>query len=272
MTTKYHFEQTLLTLEDVRVRCGERTILDGVCASVKNVTRPGVQQGQVIGVLGPSGIGKTQLFRVLAGLSRPAFGRVLLGSEQAPVECGRVGVVAQDYPLFAHHSVLANLCLSARLSGDTSARALERARELLERFGIAEQAEQFPALLSGGQRQRVAIAQQLLRKSSLLLMDEPFSGLDLRMIKAVCALINEVARHDELLTIIVTSHDVSALLSVADTIWLLGRPAGANPEQGARIVDTLDLMERGIAWEPEVERAPRYEETRRELATRFLEL
>lgn len=272
MTFSYQFKETLLTVQDVGLSFGERCVLAGVSAQVRNVTRPDVQQGQVIGILGPSGIGKTQLFRILSGLTRPDRGQVLLGPEQKPVERGAVGVVAQDYPLFAHYNVLDNLRLGAALSGAPSADCEARVRALLERFGLEQHAQQFPCLLSGGQRQRAAIAQQLLRKSPLLLMDEPFSGLDLRLVHRTCALIREVSQHDELLTLVIVSHDIEAILAVADTVWLLGREQPGQPNAPAKIVRELDLKERGIAWEPDVRATAAYAETRRELEARFLEL
>ncbi|HWA75413.1 MAG TPA: ATP-binding cassette domain-containing protein [Polyangiaceae bacterium] len=268
----YRLEQTLLSLEDLNLRLGGRDILTGVNASIRNVTRPGVEQGQVVAILGPSGIGKTQLFRVLAGLQSPDSGRVLLGAEQRPVERGTVGVVAQDYPLFEHHSVLANLRLAARLAGLRGKEAEQRCRDLLARFRLEAQGDCYPAVLSGGQRQRAAIAQQLLRASRLLLLDEPFSGLDLRMVRETCALVREVSQQDELFTIVLVSHDIEAVLAVSDTVWLLGRSSNQPRDAGASIVHRLDLMERGLAWCPDVRDAPGYVETKRELERRFLEL
>lgn len=268
----YRLEQTLLSLENVSLRLGDRSILEQVNACVRNVTRPGVKQGQVVAILGPSGIGKTQLFRVLAGLQSPDSGRVLLGSEQRPVERGTVGVVAQDYPLFEHHCVLANLRLAARLAGLRGEDAEQRCRDLLTRFRLEAQADCFPALLSGGQRQRAAIAQQLLRASRLLLLDEPFSGLDLRMVREACDLVREVSQQDELFTLVLVSHDIEAVLAVSDTVWLLGRGPKQARDAGASIVHHVDLMERGLAWHPDVRDAPTYLETKRELERRFLEL
>src|SRR5437762_13974770 len=112
MTCRYELKEILLTLEDLRLSLGGKTILGGVSACVRNVTRPGLLQGQIVGVLGPSGVGKTQLFRVLSGLTRPDQGRVLLGAKQEPVSSGQVGVVAQAYPLFEHYSVLENLIVA----------------------------------------------------------------------------------------------------------------------------------------------------------------
>jgi len=273
MTSRYELKETLLTLDDVALSLGGKPILSGVSACVRNVTRPGVLQGQVVGVLGPSGVGKTQLFRLLSGLTLPDRGRVLVGPKQEPVARGQVGVVAQAYPLFEHYSVLQNLIVAARQHGLDKREAHKHAAEMLARFALQDCASAYPATLSGGQRQRVAIAQQLIRPKSLLLMDEPFSGLDLGMVRAVCALLAEVSLHNEELTTVVVTHDISAALSIADTLWLLGRTNATDGKcQGARIVHTIDLMERGLAWHPDVTHAPAFESTKREVEQRFAAL
>src|SRR5256884_4871141 len=101
--------------------------------------------------------------------------------------------------------------------------AHEKVLKYLRRLDMVDQAQLYPAQISGGQRQRIAIAQQLLCSDHFLLMDEPFSGLDVIMEAKVCELINEIACLDELNTIIVVTHDVTAAASVADHIWLMGR-------------------------------------------------
>jgi NitT/TauT family transport system ATP-binding protein len=270
MACTYELKETLLTLSHVCLRLGQRPILSDVCARVRNVTRPGVMQGQVVAVLGPSGVGKTQLLRLLSGLILPDRGQVLVGSKQEPVTRGRVGVVAQTYPLFEHRTLLRNLTLAAELAGLSPKQASEKSREMLARFGLEGHAGVYPATLSGGQRQRIAIAQQLMQPRSLLLMDEPFSGLDPLMIREVCRLISEVALRDELLTILLVTHDIAAALAVADTLWLLGRVRDdAGAPAGARIVQSIDLIERGLAWQPEVTHLREFETTRREVESRF---
>src|SRR3954468_24979943 len=163
MACTYELKETLLSIEDLNLSLGGKPILSGVSACVRNVTRPGVLQGQVVGALGPSGVGKTQLFRLLSGLTRPDRGRVLIGAKQEPVLRGQVGVVAQAYPLFEHYSVFENLILAARQHGLRAAEARGVVRSLLDRFGLGECARAYPATLSGGQRQRAAIVQQLIR-------------------------------------------------------------------------------------------------------------
>jgi polar amino acid transport system ATP-binding protein/sulfate transport system ATP-binding protein len=273
MACTYEMKETLLTLSKLHLSLGARPVLSDVCARVRNVTRPGLLQGQVVAVLGPSGVGKTQLLRLISGLSLPDSGQVLVGPEQAPVSRGRVGVVGQSYPLFEHRSLLDNLLLAARLAGLGRAEARARSREMLARFGLEEHALAYPVTLSGGQRQRAAIAQQLLQPKPLLLMDEPFSGLDLLMAREVCRLIVELSARDEQLTILLVTHDICAALAVADTLWLLGRVRDEHGQaNGARIVQSVDLMERGLAWHPDVTHAPEFEPTKREVEARFSDL
>src|SRR5213082_863106 len=158
-----------------------------------------------------------------------------------------VGVVAQDYPLFEHRTVRGNLLVAGRAGGQSGAQSAQRADGLLQRFGLEEHGRKYPAQLSGGQRQRVAIAQQFMCSEHFLLMDEPFSGLDLLAQESVIGLIREVAQQDELNTMILVTHDVTAALQVADTIWLLGRDrdASGNIIPGARVQATYDLVECG---------------------------
>src|SRR5438445_5387015 len=110
----YTYGETILKVEHVSKTLGGSVILRDLNLEVRDLRRPGFTQGQVVGLLGPSGIGKTTLFRILAGLDRPDTGTVLLGTECVPVERGMVGVVAQQYPLFAHRTVVGNLAVSGR--------------------------------------------------------------------------------------------------------------------------------------------------------------
>jgi polar amino acid transport system ATP-binding protein/sulfate transport system ATP-binding protein len=269
----YELKEPLLTISDVSLRLDGRLVLDRINASVRNVVRPGLSQGQVVAVLGPSGVGKTRLFRILAGLTDPDRGKVLVGKEQRPVRRGAVGVVAQDYPLFEHHTVLENLLLAARCHGLRGDAAEESSRKILDRFGLDIYRDRYPVCLSGGQRQRAAIAQQLLSRRDLLLMDEPFSGLDPVLVRDVCKLIGEVSLMDEVFTIVLVTHDIDAALSVADTVWLMGRRTDtAGNRGGAAILHIFDLMERGLAWNPEARSSSTFIETKREVESRFATL
>ncbi|HEX2685982.1 MAG TPA: ATP-binding cassette domain-containing protein [Kofleriaceae bacterium] len=270
MTYPYELRDTLIKIEGVHAVRGPNLVLRDIAVEIKNVVRPDVaNQGQVIGVLGPSGIGKTTLFRILAGLDLPSRGRVLVGERQLPVRAGMVGVVFQHYPLFEHRTVLGNLVIAARHAGIRDGES--RARTLLERFKLGERVDAWPSELSGGQRQRVAILQQLLCGHTYLLMDEPFSGLDPISKHDACELIAEVSRMDERNTMIIVTHDIREAVKVSDTLWLMGRdraPSG-EPIPGSRIVETYNLIDRDLAWHPGIERTAPFDGFVRELSEKF---
>lgn len=269
--------ETLLKIENVSLAFGENMVLRDVNAEIKNVVRtdrPDIQQGQVVCLLGPSGIGKTQLFRIMAGLSSPTSGNVLLGPEGRLVKRGEVGVVFQNYPLFRHRTVLGNLTRAARKAGMNKNEAKERAMELLQRFNLAERANFYPSKLSGGQRQRVAIAQQIICSRHFLLMDEPYSGLDLLMKETVSELILQVATMHEFNTIIVTTHNIPDSVTIADTIWVLGleRDSSGNFMPGARIRKEIDLISRDLAWQPNIKSLPQFRDVVLEIENLFRDL
>jgi len=255
----YEVHETLLKIDNVCVSYDGVQVLKNVCAEIKNIIRPGKVQGQVVGLLGPSGVGKTTLFRVLAGLMKPDSGNVLIG-DSVPLKRGCVGVVAQHYPLFAHRTVLGNLLVGGRQAGLSHPDALQKSMELLKRFDMEECAHKYPIQLSGGQRQRIAIGQQFMCSEYFILMDEPFSGLDLVAVSKVSDFITEVAQTDDFNTFILVTHDVSAAIEVCDTIWLLGRDRDADGKviPGAHIQATYDLIERGLAWHKEITATPAF--------------
>jgi NitT/TauT family transport system ATP-binding protein len=268
---EYTHGATLLKAEGVNVTLGGCPILRDLNLEIKDVRRPGAVAGQVVGMLGPSGVGKTTLFRVLAGLDKPDSGRVLIGEDGAPVQRGRVGVVAQHYPLFMHRTVMGNLLVAGKRAGLAHKPAVEKATGLLTRFGLLDHSGKYPAQLSGGQKQRVAIAQQFMCSEHFLLLDEPFSGLDPMAIDRVAELLNEVACMHELNTIVVVTHDIGAALEVSDTIWLMGRDRDAqgNVIPGAKIKESYNLIERGLAWRDGIATEPAFLETLREIRARF---
>ena len=270
MTERCTYGTTLLKIEHVNLSYDDKVILRDVNAEIRDIIREGRTQGQVVGFLGPSGIGKTQLFRIVAGLNQPTSGQVLVNSTLTPVKAGMVGVVAQNYPLFENRTILSNLLLAAKQM-EKNGEAHQRVIQYLKRLDMLDQAQLYPAQISGGQRQRIAIAQQLLCSEHFLLMDEPFSGLDLVMEAKVCELINEIACLDELNTIIVVTHDVTAAATVADHLWLMGRDRDANGNvvPGARIQETYDLIERDLCWHPGITNSAPFLEFVREVKERF---
>ena len=262
---------TILKASNVWLTLGGNLILRDVDLEVRDIRRPGNLTGQVVGLLGPSGIGKTRFFRILAGLDAPDRGTVLVGEGQVPVERGMVGVVAQRYTLFQHRTVLSNLLVAGAQGGLSRKEARDKAMSFLERFHLEPHADRYPLQLSGGQQQRVAIAQQFMCSEHFLLMDEPFSGLDPIAVDRVAELIAEVASLHELNTIIVVTHDIAAAMEVSDTLWLMGRDRDAkgNVIPGARIQETYDLIERGLAWRKGISTTREFMDLLREILERY---
>ncbi len=273
MSDKYQYslEESILKVEEASLVLGGNLILDRVSFEIRNITRPDAIAGQVIGLLGPSGIGKTQLFHLLAGLKQPTSGRVLIGDPGVPVKRGMVGVVAQHYPLFMHRTVMGNLMIAGQRSGKSEAEYKTKAHSLLEEFKLLDRADHYPAQLSGGQRQRVAIAQQIMCSESFLLMDEPFSGLDLIALRKVQELIHGISTAHELNTIFVVTHDITSALEVCDTLLLLGRNSDENGKfkPGASIQATYNLIDRGLAWRKDISATPEFVICLAEIRNRF---
>jgi ABC-type polar amino acid transport system ATPase subunit len=199
-----------------------------------------VAKGERIVVCGPSGSGKSTLIRCVNGLERLQGGAVFIGGEPlAETRHGTlmlrrdVGMVFQHFNLFPHLSVLDNCTLAPiRVLGKSKALAVEKAREMLEKVRISEQADKFPAQLSGGQQQRVAIARALCMQPQIMLFDEPTSALDPEMVKEV--LDTMVALASEGMTMICVTHEMGFARQVADRIVFMDR---------GRIVETAPPAE-----------------------------
>ncbi|HEX2701659.1 MAG TPA: amino acid ABC transporter ATP-binding protein [Acidimicrobiales bacterium] len=180
-----------------------------------------VEIGEVVVVIGPSGSGKSTLCRCINRLEPIDQGTITIDGVPLPEE-GRalarlradVGMVFQSFNLFAHKSVLQNVTLGpVKVRGLSKADARRKGMELLERVGIAEKADRFPAELSGGQQQRAAIARALAMEPKLMLFDEPTSALDPEMIKEVLDVMVELA--GEGTTMVVVTHEMGFAHSAA---------------------------------------------------------
>ncbi len=188
------------------------------------------EAGEVLVVIGPNGAGKSTLLRAVAGLEP---GRVQVGDDDwtdLEVPRRRVGYVFQDQSLFPHLSALDNVAFGPRARGRGRRQADAAAREWLERFGIADLAHRRPRELSGGQAQRVAIARALATDPEVLLLDEPFTGLD---VSVQMALRIELGQHlrDFAGTALLVTHDAIDALTLADRVLVLdeGRVAQTGP-------------------------------------------
>jgi glutamate transport system ATP-binding protein len=198
--------RALVELRGVVKSFGKLQVLNGVDLAVED--------GEVLVVIGPSGSGKSTMLRCINGLETIDAGEVVFDG-RAIAATGReltriraqIGMVFQQFNLFPHLTVLRNITLGPTKVKDVPRdQADRRARELLERVGIADKAQSYPAELSGGQQQRVAIARALAMDPKLMMFDEPTSALDPEMINEVLEVMVDLAR--EGMTMIVVTHEM----------------------------------------------------------------
>ncbi|HEY0948794.1 amino acid ABC transporter ATP-binding protein [Nocardioides sp.] len=208
--------EVIVALQGVDKWFGELHVLRGIDLSVR--------RGEVVVVIGPSGSGKSTLCRTINRLETIDRGSIVLEGQPLPQE-GKalarlradVGMVFQSFNLFAHKTVLENVTLGPiKVRGKSRAEAEEQARTLLDRVGVGEQAQKYPAQLSGGQQQRVAIARALAMDPALMLFDEPTSALDPEMIKEVLDVMVDLARGG--MTMIVVTHEMGFARTAADRV------------------------------------------------------
>ena len=209
-----------LTFEDVQRRFGETFALRGISLDI--------EPGEIVCLLGPSGCGKTTLLRIASGIEKPTSGRILINDWEVagptrfvPPEQRNVGLMFQDFALFPHLTILENVAFGLKaLPADEAAR---EARAVLARVGLEHYTDAYPHILSGGEQQRVALARAIVPRPSVMLMDEPFSGLDVQlretMQEETLALLRETRA-----TCMIVTH---------------------NPEEAMRLGDRIAVMQRG---------------------------
>ena len=196
----------------------------GGTAAVADVSLK-LRPGEIACLLGPSGCGKTTLLRIAAGIERPDSGRLLFdGQEMAgpsrfvPPEKRNIGLMFQDFALFPHLAIIENVAFGLKNLPPEEARTI--ARHALERVGLAHYAQSYPHHLSGGEQQRVALARALVPRPQVMLMDEPFSGLDQRLRESVRAETLTLLRETRASCLLVT-HDPVEAMGLADRIFLM---------------------------------------------------
>ena len=207
----------VLSLSNVRKDFGPETAVDGVSLDVRS--------GELLTFLGPSGCGKTTTLRTIAGLEEPTDGRVVLGGETVagdgalvPPEARDVGIVFQNFALFPHLTVRENIAFG--LSDADEAATAARVDELLDLVDMPEHGEKTPDQLSGGQKQRVALARSLAPEPEVLLLDEPFSNLDVRLRVEMREEVRQILKEAGVTAVSVT-HDQEEALSISDRVAVM---------------------------------------------------
>lgn len=214
----------LLSLRDVWVEYGEKVVLEKVSLEV--------EAGSFVSIVGPSGAGKSSLLRVILGQEAPTQGSIHLDGAPLSPECGPDrGVVFQRYSVFPHLSALQNTVfglecaqapLTARLFGRARSTAMDEAAAMLQSVGLGDSLHLYPAQMSGGMQQRLAIAQALIKRPRILLLDEPFGALDPGIRADMHVLITRLWR-DYALTIIMVTHDIREAFTLGTRVLALDK-------------------------------------------------
>ena len=216
-----------LVVEGLSKSFGRHLVLRGIDLTVG--------EHDVVALIGASGSGKSTLLRCINLLEPIDAGRIFLGGEELTrrhdvnVVRRRIGIVFQSFNLFPHMSVLRNVTLAPRdVLGLSKREADDRAKALLDRFGLAEKSAEYPDRLSGGQQQRVAIVRALAMQPELMLFDEVTSALDPELVSEVLAVIGELAAGG--MTMVIATHEMSFARDIADQVCFLDE--GRILEQG----------------------------------------
>ncbi len=209
----------MIDVQALSKKFGENLVLSDITTSI--------QKGEVVAIIGPSGSGKSTFLRCLNLLETPSSGNIEVNGKNLTASKKeihkirqQIGMVFQHFHLFPHMTVQDNLMYAPmKAKGIRKYEAEEKARQLLERVGLAQKADAYPNSLSGGQKQRVAIARALAMEPELMLFDEPTSALDPEMVKEVLEVMKDLAKSG--MTMVVVTHEMGFAREVADRVLFL---------------------------------------------------
>ena len=212
-------ENALIQVRNLGKSFGELKVLQGITVDI--------HQGDVVCVIGPSGSGKSTFLRCLNRLEEATEGSIFFDGvdivdPKTDIDKHRqkMGMVFQQFNLFPHMTILKNMTLApVKLQGADQAQAEQEAIKLLERVGLADRADAYPAQLSGGQKQRIAIVRALMMKPEVMLFDEPTSALDPEMVGEVLAVMRELA--EEKMTMVAVTHEMGFAREIANRVMFM---------------------------------------------------
>ncbi|MEK1893788.1 MAG: ABC transporter ATP-binding protein [Rhizobium sp.] len=245
-----------LVIEKVWKEYGDQIVLEDVSLTVASRA--------FVALVGPSGCGKTTFLRMLLGQERPTRGAILLDGEPLPPEPGPDrGVVFQRYSVFPHLTVLGNVLLGrefsaarykAKLFGATRRSAIDEARRLIGEVGLSGAEDKYPAQLSGGMQQRLALAQALIMKPKVLLLDEPFGALDPGIRAEIHTLMKRLW-HETQMTVVMVTHDMREAFTLATRVIAFERRRDRPEEKeryGATITKDISIWPPRLAGTPSI--------------------
>jgi ABC-type nitrate/sulfonate/bicarbonate transport system ATPase subunit len=281
MAIAYEQKDTILHVSNLSIAYGSKVIISDINFEEKNVVRPDTKQGQIIAFVGRSGRGKSTLFRALTGLEQPTTGTVLIpdytqqvtnGQQPAKqVAEGDVGFVNQKYTLFRHKTIYQALQYALRNVEGSFNEKNDKIMHYLSEWGLDACKDQYPNELSGGQRQRTAILEQLLSSGYYMVLDEPFSGLDVGNIQNVKNSLALINKSHELNTVIFSTHDIELAVELADSLYVLGY--GTNSDGTLKNTGTIlrqfDFKKMGLAWQGDL--SPAHLEVVKEIKSLMLQ-
>ncbi|WP_213991985.1 methionine ABC transporter ATP-binding protein [Sodalis sp. dw_96] len=218
-----------------------------------------IKRGEVFGIVGASGAGKSTVLRTINLLTRPSSGSVMVNNARVDALSGlalrrqrqKIGMIFQHFNLMHTRTVAGNVAFSLRAAGKSSAEIAQRVPEILALVGLSDKADAFPAQLSGGQKQRVGIARAIVNRPEVLLCDEPTSALDLETSASILALLKEINTRLGI-TLVLISHEMTVIKNICDRVTVM---------TGGKVVEEGDVFD--------IFAAPRHEFTRQLVSHSF---
>jgi NitT/TauT family transport system ATP-binding protein len=246
--------EPIIRIDKLWMEYGDQIVLEDITLHIP--------ERAFVAIVGPSGCGKTTLLRIVLGEERQTRGTVMLDGKPLTQEPGPDrGVVFQRYSVFPHLTVLQNVLLGAeftqskflgRLFGTKRRAALALAKTLIDEVGLTASLDKYPAALSGGMQQRLALAQALVMRPRVLLLDEPFGALDPGTRAEMHVLLRRLW-HETELTVLMVTHDLPEAFSLATRVIALERPRDRPEERdryGARIGKDIEIWPKRVAGTP----------------------
>ena len=246
--------ETLLKVENLNVSYGDTQVLRDISFEIKDVIRNGHITGQIVGIVGESGCGKSTLFKVLSGLAFDDDNKTIMNVdgkiEIAKIKgdkidsyiqpkSGEVGLVDQAYTMFRHRKIRSSLTFALR--NRTDVKDIDtHINKYAKEIGIEHVLDKYPNELSGGQRQRAALLERLFNDNHFLILDEPFSGLDVKSKVSAKNFIRGIVNQHEFNTVVFCEHNIEAVVEMSDLIIILS--------SDGRLVKSINLRDEGYEY------------------------